>query len=624
LDILNQIILAIALKRNLGYRRLNIETVLKTHNTEEELKKPMKKISKRLGNFFRFRSIQFIITASFAGIAVFAIIFIGIILSGKFSKTAEQNVDLSSRQVIEQVSLNLDNYQKELTGILDLIQRGISKTPNLTDKELEKRMDVILEMRDDIVSMAVFTDTGELAMGDPFSKLKNGVNISQQEWFIKALINSGENFVSGPHVQDLFEVKHNWVMSLSKAINLNYNGEEIQGVLLIDINFNALERLCQKAGFGKKGYVYVVDTSGNIIYHPHQQLIYAGLKKEENSEVINNSYGSFTNDERLLTIKSVGYTDWKVVGISYMDELTATKKSLTNFSLWISVLAIILVLLIVTLISAKITRPIKQLDRYMKKIEEGDFNINVEIKGDREVVHLSKTFNLMMARIRQLMDQIVVEQEAKRKSELNALQAQINPHFLYNTLDSIVWMAENGKIQDVITMVTSLARLFRISISRGKNIITVREELEHARNYLIIQKVRYKSKFQFEIEFDEEVSEYKTLKLLVQPILENALYHGIEYMVEEGFIKVSARILDGKLLYEVVDNGLGMKPEILENILSYNSTNIGGSGVGIKNVHERVQLCYGMEYGVGIDSELEVGTTVRICLPLIKDEGQGK
>jgi two-component system sensor histidine kinase YesM len=226
----------------------------------------------------------------------------------------------------------------------------------------------------------------------------------------------------------------------------------------------------------------------------------------------------------------------------------------------------------------------------------------------------------MVSRIRQLMDQIVVEQEAKRKSELNALQAQINPHFLYNTLDSIVWMAENGKSEDVITMVTSLARLFRISISRGKNIITVREEIEHARNYLIIQKVRFKNKFSFNIDVDEEVIQYKTLKLILQPIIENALYHGIQYMVEEGSINISAKIAQGKLLYEIADSGLGIKPELLEKILSHDSKESGGAGVGVRNVHERIQLCYGKEYGIEIQSELEEGTTVKLWLPIVKDE----
>jgi two-component system, sensor histidine kinase YesM len=588
----------------------------------------MKKVSERLSDFLKFKSIRFIITFSFACIAVIAMIFIGIILSGKFSKTSEQNVALSTTHVIEQVSLNLDNYEKSMVGITGLIERSINNAPDLPNNRLDEKLDVIFDTRDDIVSMAIFTDKGKLVEGTPFSKLKENVRVTEQEWFTKGILNPNGTFLSAPHVENLFDGKYNWVLSLSKSVSFNYNGEKVQGVLLIDLNFNSIEQLCQKVNLGKRGYIYILDSKNNIIYHPQQELIYTGLKSENNEEAYKNTYGTFkqnvNNEERLLTIKNVGYTDWKVVAISYMDELSATKGSITNFSIIILVLGIVFIILIFIFISAKITKPIKLLDESMKMVEEGDLNVKVDIKGDKEVVNLSRSFNIMIAKIKQLMHQIVIEQESKRKSELDALQAQINPHFLYNTLDSIVWMAENGKSQDVITMVTSLARLFRISISRGKNIITVKEELEHARNYLIIQKVRYKSKFNFSIEAEDEVLQYKTLKLLLQPIIENALYHGIEYMVEEGFIKITAKKAQGKLLFEIKDNGLGMKSEVLENILSYIADTKGGSGVGVKNVHERIQLSFGSEYGLKIESELEEGTVVKIWLPLLKDDEHEK
>lgn len=584
----------------------------------------MKKISERLSDFLKFKSIRFIITVSFACIAVIAMIFIGILLSGKFSKTSEQNVALSTTHVIEQVSLNLDNYQKSMVGISNLIERSINNAPELPNARLEEKLDVIFDTRDDIVAMAVFTNGGKLVEGTPFSKLKKNVNVTEQEWFFKGILSPNATFLSAPHVENLFDGKYNWVLSLSKPVSFYYEGKMTQGVLLIDINFNSIEQLCQKVNLGKRGYIYIIDSKNNMIYHPQQELIYSGLKSENNEEAYKNTYGTFkqniNNEERLLTIKNVGYTDWKVVAISYMDELAVAKNSITNFSIIILMLGIILIILIFIFISAKITKPIKQLDESMKLVEDGNLDVKVDIKGDKEVVHLSRTFNVMISNIKQLMEQIVFEQESKRKSELDALQAQINPHFLYNTLDSIVWMAENEKSQDVITMVTSLARLFRISISRGKNIITVREELEHAKNYLIIQKVRYKSRFNFSIEAEDEVLQYKTLKLILQPIIENALYHGIEYMVEEGFIKITARKVEEKLLFEVKDNGLGMKPEVLEQILSSISNTKAGSGVGVKNVHERIQLSFGKEYGLEIESELEEGTLVKIYLPILKDE----
>jgi two-component system sensor histidine kinase YesM len=257
----------------------------------------------------------------------------------------------------------------------------------------------------------------------------------------------------------------------------------------------------------------------------------------------------------------------------------------------------------------------------MKMVEDCQLDINVDIKGEEEVVKLAQTFNMMLMRIRKLLAQVLQEQEEKRKSELDALQAQINPHFLYNTLDSIVWMAENEKNEDVITMVTSLARFFRISISRGKNVITIEEELEHARNYMIIQKMRYKNKFRFEIEAEKDTLHCKTLKLILQPLIENALYHGIEYMVDEGYINISVRKLDGKILFQVKDNGLGMPPEKLETLLLAKSKEY--SGVGVKNVHERIKLFYGNEYGLEIESQLEVGTNVKIWIPIIEDYNGG-
>lgn len=575
----------------------------------------------RLLKSFRLRSIQFIITVSFTVITVLAILIVGTTLYNRFNKAAEEDASLSTRQIIEQVNLNLDDYLTSMVQTSNLLNSTINKYPSLPNDKLEGQMNVIPDTKQDIVTLAVFSEDGELLMGSPNSKLKSNVVIERQEWFHSALSLPGSLFFIPPHVQNLFEDKHDWVVSLSRCITFYRNGKGVRGVLLVDLNFKAIEQLCRRVSLGRRGYIYIVDSEGNIVYHPQQQLIYMGLKYENNDDILKHSYGTFMQefggDRRLVTVKTVNYTGWKIVGISYMDELVAAKRDIYNYVWFIVITGIIFVIAIFSVISAKISQPIKELEKSMKLVEEGNFDINIDVRGEDEVVELSRTFNIMVSRIRELMDQILVEQEAKRKSDLNALQAQINPHFLYNTLDSIVWMAENGKSQDVITMVTALARLFRISISKGKDIISVEQELEHARNYMIIQKIRYKNKFNFEINADKEALSHKTLKLILQPIIENSIYHGIEYMVDEGLIKINVRTTEDKLIYEISDNGLGMKLEVLENILSFKSKNTGGSGVGVKNVHERIQLSYGKEYGLAIESELEEGTTVTITIPLI-------
>lgn len=572
----------------------------------------------------KMKSIHFIITISFTITTILAMLLIGFIFYSKYSNAAVQNIQMSKSQIIDQLCVNVDYYQSSITSISNLLKSSINKAPTLPSTKIEGQMDEICDTRDDIVSISIFSDKGQLIQGSPFNKLKAGVNVSEQDWFKKSISNPQDISFSYPHVQNLFDGKYNWVISHARTISFYYNGILTQGILLIDVNFNSINKLCKKATIGKIGYIYIIDSDGNIIYHPQQNLIYAGLKHENNENISKYSYTNFFegsgDSKHLVTIKPINYIGWKVVGIFHMNELVASKNEVMRYSVWILLLSIIFLAIIFIFISAKITKPIRQLEESMKKVEEGSFDVNVSIKGEDEVVHLANTFNMMVNKIKQLMNQIVLEQEALRKSELNALQAQINPHFLYNTLDSIVWMAENGKSDDVITMVTSLARLFRISISRGKNIISVGEEIEHAKNYLIIQKIRYKNKFQYEIHVSQEVLQYKTIKLILQPIIENAIYHGIEYMVDEGSIIISAAIAENKLLFEVIDNGLGMNKETVEALLTTDFKKKSAAGVGVKNVHQRIQLSFGTEYGINIESEPEEGTRVKIWLPLIKED----
>lgn len=570
----------------------------------------------------KVKSIQFLITVSFTMITVLAMLFVGITLYNKFTNIAVQNTSINTTQIIEQVNLNLDYYLKSMIEISNLLENNVSANNGVIDEDLKEQMSVIMETRQDIVTMGIFDNVGNLILGYPNTVLKKNVNVMNQQWYDEIYENPEYLYFSSPHVENLFQGKHNWVLSLSRSVPVVVNGKKVSGIILVDLNFESIGELCENVNLGKKGYIYIVDSAGNIVYHSQQQLIYNGLKSENTADVLKHTSGSFIQKDsggnRMITVKPISFTDWRIVGVSYMDEITSIKNETSAFAFTILLFGIATVIIIFIFISAKISKPIKQLERSMKKVEEGCFDIYVDVKGEDEVVRLSRTFNIMVVRIRELMDQIVKEQEEKRKSELNALQAQINPHFLYNTLDSIVWMAENGNSQDVITMVTSLARLFRISISRGKNIITVEQEVEHARNYLIIQKIRYKNKFTFQFDVDERVLNYRTLKLILQPIIENSIYHGIEYMVDEGLIKISVRIEDGKLLYQVEDNGLGMDKDKLDSLLSesYESDSKSGSGVGVKNVHQRIQLYYGKEYGLKIQSELEEGTMVKIYLPL--------
>ena len=264
--------------------------------------------------------------------------------------------------------------------------------------------------------------------------------------------------------------------------------------------------------------------------------------------------------------------------------------------------------------SPGITTPIQKLERSVNGIEAGNLETEVYVGGSYEIRHLGTSIRNMTTQIRHLMDDIVAEHESKRKNEFDVLQSQINPHFLYNTLDIIVWMIENEKQADAVKVVTALARFFRISLSRGKSIIPVRDELEHVRNYLMIQHMRFKNRFTYEIEADEDVMELASVKLILQPLVENAVYHGMEFMDGDGEIRIRV-YRDGEDLYmKVSDNGLGMTKEQVKGMFTDKPhvESGSGSGIGVRNVNERIRLYFGQEYGLSIESELDEGTVVTI------------
>ncbi|WP_312027304.1 sensor histidine kinase [Paenibacillus typhae] len=568
----------------------------------------------------KLRSIQLIITLSFTAVAVLVAVIVAFMLYNKFAKTAEENANLNMQQIIEQVNYNLELYVKGMSNIFDTAEKQITSSASIDSPLLYERMDTLMSSREDLVSVAVFTPQGEYVVGTPGQSMRLNTQLLSQSWFTSALKTPDISY-SAPHIQNLFKGKYTWVVSISKMIQYKQDGELKSGILLIDFNFRTIDQLSRQVKLGKRGYAYILDPLGNIVYHPQQQLIYAGLKYENVEPVLEYAYRSYldesTGEKRFITVRTVKETGWKIVGVAYYDEIVTTKRDLNQFLIWFLAAVILCVIAVSVLLSWLIASPIRKLERTVKQVGDGDLHTPINVSGAYEVEQLSRRFNLMLQRIRQLMDQIIYEQETKRKGELEVLQSQINPHFLYNTLNSVVRLAERGKNDEVITMIQSLSKFFRISLSKGNNIITVQEELDHIRHYLVIQSFRFKNKFRFEIRAQEEVLPLQTIKLILQPIVENALYHGIEMSPDEGLVLITAELQDDLIVIRISDNGIGMSRETLNTILSGGGKSGSGSGVGVRNVNERIGLYYGREFGLSFESELEEGTTVTIVFPAV-------
>lgn len=581
--------------------------------------------------FYR-RSIQGILSLSFTAVAVVGMIFMGLALFFRFSANTNAQMAENSQRVLAQVNLNLDAYLRRMMRLSDTAYYSVIKDADLAEEDLSEALDLLYENnRDALVSIALFSEEGDLIASTPLVGLKNSVNPEKESWFTTAMDRIENLHFSTPHVQNLFEdpdYQYRWVVSLSRQVEMTRAGAIESGVLLVDMSFGGIEQICKDVDLSSTGYLYLIDGDGEIIYHPRQQLIYAGLLEENNLAAAGYTDGShqetFGGTRREVTVKTVGYTGWKLVGVVPSENLWDNYGQLVLFFLFVVLFSVFLLVFVNLRLSEWITAPVKKLDRAVKELEHGSTEVDFDVGGPGEVEHLSHSVRSMVSTMRHLMDDIIEQEEQKRRSELEVLQSQINPHFLYNTLDSVIWMTENGRTDDAVVMLTSLARFFRISLSRGSSIIPIRDEMEHARHYLTIQKMRYKNKFSATITAEDGVESLYTIKLIVQPILENAIYHGMAYADGDGEITVRAFRDGGDVLIEVSDNGPGMPEEVVESLLDPNgpaaAAGAKGSGIGFRNVHRRIRLTFGADYGLTIFSEPDDGTTVRIRLPALDEE----
>lgn len=578
-----------------------------------------KRIHEQLRSALRLDGLQFRITVSSTVIALLAIAFVSMALYFRYQENLIDRTLLNNSQLVEQVGVNLDTYLLEMTDLSKYLEEQIRVS--ISAEDLERTFAVISGMREDVVTMAVFNQSGSLLASSSERQLKPQLleegAIKSQDWFALAADKESSRPFSVPHVQNLFFNNYRWVISHSRAVSWDRLDPQEPVILLVDVNFRLIEQLCSQVQLGRRGYVFIMDSNGNIVYHPQQQMLYLGVKQEAIAEVMPLADGShqigYNGQDLSASIYSLGESGWRLVGISYLDDIVTAADDMRMLILILVLLGTFLVFLISVQLAAFMTRPLQRLQRRMKEVEAGALNTVAEEGGAYEIKQLAGSFNTMISQLQNLMNQIIDDHTKLRKSEMKALQAQINPHFLYNTLDSIVWLAEDGDNQSVVTMVSALARFFRLSISGGHDLITIADELRHAENYLIIQSIRYKDRFDYKFDADETALKCKTVKIVLQPILENAIHHGIEKSVDHGHIKIEVRDHGDQILMRVSDNGLGMPPEVLSKIFEINPSR--SSGIGVKNVHQRIQLYFGKQYGLEIKSELEVGTTVDVWLP---------
>lgn len=582
----------------------------------------------------KFSSIQSVIFATVAVLVLSAVVIVTGV-SMKFTNTSIfENSSEYTHTIIQQMNQNIDSYIDYMENIAYLISSNEDVQDYLFDEKIDNegryrilnQFQTILDSRSDIRNVGIISKNGRMLINDGSKSVNQDLDLNTQEWYATALEKPNGPILTSSHVQHIISGERPWVITLSRGIRDRSGSGEKEGVFFIDLNYSAISELCDQSTVGTKGYAFILDAKGNIVYHPQQQQLYNELQTENISLIMDTDEDTVLtgtgNDGKLYSISRSEKTGWTVVDCTNVKELLSKSRQAQSVYVLTAIILVIVALLFSRFMARSITLPIQKLRDSMKKVQEGDFSVSdVVVDSKNEIGSLTKSFDVMTHRIHELMEQNVHEQEEKRKSELKALQSQINPHFLYNTLDSIIWMAEGKKNEEVVLMTASLARLLRQSISNEDEVVPIANEVEYARGYLTIQKMRYKDKLEFQIDVDPSILHIPLIKLVLQPIIENAIYHGLKYKESKGLLIIKGFPKDGNAVLQVIDDGVGMDEETLAHIYDRHKVNYHSNGVGVYNVQKRLKLYYGEDYGITYESVVGKGTTATITIPG-RQEGQ--
>lgn len=462
-----------------------------------------------------------------------------------------------------------------------------------------------------------FGDSGEVSNLDN-KKVKNS------EWYKAATQNTGKILWTGVHESFLKErgVISKYSISLFRSIKDPYYRENI-GVTYMSLEPQIFSSLTDNFNSNTKSKICILDNSNRIVNSANLKI-----NTEDIIHIMGNDGNTgqqeyiFKEDKKKSLMYFIYYIndfDWKVVGVIPVSELTKDNKVIFEVTAAACVISFIISGVIWFFISFSIVGSVRRLTYATKMVRQGNFDVKVQSSGRDEIGILTSNFNYMVEKINDLLKQVLDEHSRKKDAEYKALQAQINPHFLYNTLNSIRWMAMLQKADNIKRMVDALGRLLRNCTSRVDQYITIEEEINNLKDYVYIQLVAYKNKFQVEWEVDEEILKFKCLKFILQPLVENAIFHGIELKDGYGTILIKIRKQDDSIIFSVWDDGVGITEEQIKNLLDDNSSIVKKfNGIGIGNMHERIQIAYGAQGKFSIDSRPGEYTNIFITIPVIE------
>ncbi|NMO94902.1 sensor histidine kinase [Paenibacillus lemnae] len=416
------------------------------------------------------------------------------------------------------------------------------------------------------------------------------------------------------------------LLTMGKKIIDIQSGDSL-GVLFIQVREDQLSAVLHNMNAEPSGRYFIADEQGTVISTPDNTLLLKSVPKESIRSWMNGQSQAtdirpIDGQRSLLAMSSFPQLGWKLVSITPLHALTDGLDKLQWTLLAVAALCSLFAILGAGFLSKRIARPIVELARSMKGFQEGHLDVQVEVKTRDELGYFVLGFNQMRRRIKELLSNVLLEQRKKREYELALIQAQIKPHFLYNTLDVIYALSQMNRMKEVQHTTKALADFYRAALSQGREVITLEEEFRNVRDYLAIQHIRYRDVFTYEFEISPDIHHIPILKLTIQPLVENAIYHGLKEKEGGGHLQIKGYLQDEVILIEVTDDGIGMHHEQQANLLKHTSASSrepiagkSGSSYGLRNVNDRIKLFFGHDYGLSIRSKSGKGTTVTIALP---------
>ncbi len=477
----------------------------------------------------------------------------------------------------------------------------------------------VLNIKGDFSGVCIFTEKNE---NYSIASMNSNYDFKKQDWYKELSQEKREWVILGPHYPAERFLHGEQAISFIRAIRKFSGSNNVIGYFSIDINYNTIKKVLDKSVYGSNIQVYVLDENNDVVYSPDnsktlEKLTNLNVESGTNNRVIKDSDG----EEKLISSVKSSYTKWQYICIVPTSKLTSNTSSIISYTIVVGLICVLLALAASILLSIAITKPLKELTSIMKSVENGDLDVKYSYRFKDEIGILSKGFNNMITNMNDLIKRVLEFRLKTKEAELEVLQSKINPHFLYNTLQSIQMKAVLDNNTDLADMIELLGNYMRFSISSMKEIIPLSSELEYLNNYINLQKIRFGDKLNFTVQADKNSLKCKILKLILQPLIENAIYHGLEKKQGEWMLTVKCEVVNDKLHIGVFDNGIGLSEEGLNNLRECILTQGKKEGsMGLKNVYERLAIVFEDAFEMKIDSIENIGTKIKIVMPAIMGE----